>query len=73
MNNQAVNIEKGIPMPKGKLSYSSQSVAMSTMEIGDSFIWEASLPNISNCAKRAGIKVTCRKQLDGSYRIWRKS
>lgn len=60
-------------MPLAKEGYSNQARAMATMEIGDSFLWASSFPNIGNQAKRAGIKVTCRKQPDGSYRIWRKS
>lgn len=67
-------IERGIPMPNN--SKGARKFPFAEMEVGDSFA--APSDKITSARQSAvafgkyhGIKFSCRKQEDGSIRIWR--
>ena len=63
-------IEKGVPL---QASVRPTKFPFKQMEVGDSFVVESQSARISviQRAKVLGYFVTSRKQLDGTYRIWR--
>lgn len=69
----AIKIEKGIPIPPKGNRMGGLVGAMRSLEVGDSLV----LPSGSSSnkpyatARDVGIKVTTRKQPDGSIRVWR--
>ena len=73
MNGIEIKIEKGVPVPSGRLHGDSISAVLRKMEIGDSIIWPANSPraSVSQQSKRCGIKMTSKKMPDGSLRVWR--
>lgn len=71
MSFPTVKIEKRVPVPAtGRIT--GLIDAMRTMKVGDSFVIpNGTAPyNTHGYAKRAGIKITVKKQKDG-YRAWR--
>lgn len=67
-----IKIDKNIPMPK-KSEMSEVYATLGKLKVGDSFVAKInSLATLHNVAKsRFGITVTCRKQPNGTHRIWR--
>ncbi len=70
-----IKIEKGISLPKKiygpKADY---AIAIKTMEINDSFVYEKSYhpgSMLTQYAKKIGREVSVRKISDGVYRVWR--
>jgi hypothetical protein len=73
----AYEIEKGVPVPEKGRPYKVK-YPIAKMEIGDSFVIEADDAKTNSrksylyaLSARAGIRVTTRKQPDGSLRVWR--
>jgi len=64
-------IETGIPIPASKAGRPKTS-PIYKMNIGDSFTTtKIGRINAYACAKRNGVKITSRKQENGTFRIWR--
>ena len=68
-----INIEKGIPIPRGRTPTQDGTIrALRDMKKGDSFTWEGkSISNVYIYSKMAGVKVLVRTQPDGKKRVWR--
>lgn len=68
-----IEVEKNVPIPAGAdgKAGAPRKYPFGTMEVGDSFIVASGKVNLHSCATKAGIKITQRKQEDGTYRIWR--
>lgn len=66
-----IKIDKNVPKPAVRGQYSRYP--WKTMEVDDSFVIpDGVAPNtLYHCAKRQKIKISVRKQLDGTYRCWR--
>jgi hypothetical protein len=68
-------IEKGIPIPERKPLNEGRSplrLALEQLEIGDSLVVDRKMEASPHpMAKQAGIKVTMRRQSDGTTRVWR--
>lgn len=75
--NATIKIEKGIPIPKSKASWSPISKALDELNVGDSFAvphTRSLQTGVSTVAKRRGIKVVTRTGQDSGVkmlRVWR--
>lgn len=70
---EEIKIEKGIPISSSPPS--SIWSLFKSMEIGDSFIVNngEDANRARSCAYNHNMRAVCRRQPDGTYRIWRKS
>lgn len=71
-------VEKGVPIPPSRWrgnGGTGQWRFVETLEVGDSFVIPKANARaavyIYACAKKRGVKVTTRKQPDGTTRVWR--
>ena len=61
-------IEKGVPLP----AHGNARYPFRDMAVGDSFVSDRNISAaVSEAGKRLGLKFICRKQPDGSFRVWR--
>ena len=67
---EIIKIEKGVPLPERRSKY-----PVLEMEVGDSVVLKTlkRVCSMRVSAEREGIKLTARRQEDGTYRVWRKS
>jgi S-formylglutathione hydrolase FrmB len=66
-----LKLESGIPIPAVARGTGVMS-ALRKMKVKDSFIWSnPNTSNLYNFAKEAGIRITVRKQPNGTHRVWR--
>lgn len=66
-------IEKNVPIPEHTI-YNKDGMAnvMRKMKVGDSFECSESERNSAHTTARyVGIKIITRRQMDGTYRVWR--
>lgn len=67
-----VKIDKGIPIPRIRPRNGKWSSTMSTMKVGDSFLYpRKSRNNLAWMARNTGISITTRKVSDSEVRVWR--
>ena len=65
-----IEIEKNVPLFPRK---TNTKYPFAEMKVGDSFVIppRPKTPILQGYAKTFGIKITIRRQPDGSYRVWR--
>jgi hypothetical protein len=69
-----IEIEKNVPISKQskpRNARSEESIAMSKMMVGDSFVTSKKMENIHSLSKYANVKVTVRSLENGLRRVWR--
>lgn len=64
-------IEKGVPLPVCTGKYRGTTATIRALEIGDSFVFAGEGKNIRQTAKNVGVKISQRRQPDGTFRVWR--
>ena len=67
-----IELDSNVPLPKRGNTIVHDTLVR--MQVGDSFIDPVAKRDGNawrECAHRLGIKVTIRRLLDGSYRVWR--
>jgi len=75
---EALKIEADIPIPDGKTRDGNTDMgllrsAFRVMAVGNSFFWPKTCTHPYLAAKQVGVKITCRKQDKGGWRIWLRS
>ena len=70
-----VTIEKGIPLP-GKLGTKNSNkygaIPWTQMEVGDSFVFEATgVAYMKHAARKHGVTIFIKTLSKGRYRVWR--
>lgn len=72
---EPIQITTGIPVPPGRsrnhCGMGRMRTALSTMQVGDSFLWESDNRHPYGAAKSVGVKITTRKENGGGWRVWR--
>ena len=63
---EKIEIDHDVPLPNGK---SYLSATLRTMKVGDSFLTHLPYHSVYQAARRLGLKITSRKELD-RLRIW---